>query len=84
MSKGPVFEYGPVRSLKAVTPNDTTMLPDGPARGFYCGGAGNIKVLTTAGDAVTLTAIAIGVLHHVQIKQVFATGTTATLIVALY
>lgn len=84
MSKGAVFEYGPARDAQAVTPSDSAMLTGGPARGFMIGGAGNIKVLTTAGTAVTITAPAVGVMHHLQIKQVFATGTTATNIVALY
>jgi len=71
-------------SYKAVTPNDSTDLPDGPCRGLWVGGAGNLSVIGAFDTVeVTLTAVPIG-LHALAVKRVRATGTTATLLVAVY
>ena len=51
---------------------------------LYVGGAGNLKVLTVGGDEVTLTAVPVGTFVPVNVLRVFATGTTATNIVALW
>ena len=73
----------------AVTPSDTVNIPaltGGNNNGcvLYVGGAGNLKVLTVGGDEVTLTAVPVGTFVPVQVLRVFATGTTATNIVALW
>jgi hypothetical protein len=73
----------------AVTPSDTVNIPaitGGSNNGcvLYVGGAGNLKVLTVGGDEVTFTAIPVGTFVPVQVLKVFATGTTATNIVALW
>ena len=73
----------------AVTPSDTVNIPaltGGSNNGcvLYVGGAGNLKVLTAGGDEVTFTAIPVGTFVPVQVLKVFATGTTATNIVALW
>jgi hypothetical protein len=73
----------------AVTPSDTVNIPaltGGSNNGcvLYVGGAGNLKVLTVGGDEVTFTAIPVGTFVPVQVLRVFATGTTATNIVALW
>lgn len=73
----------------AVTPSDTADIPavtGGTNNGcvLYVGGAGNLKVLTVGGDEVTLTAVPVGTFVPVQVLRVFATGTTATNIVALW
>ena len=52
------------------------------ARSFIIGVAGNLKVRTPYGTDVTI-AVPVGVIP-IQAKRVFATGTTATGIVALY
>ena len=44
----------------------------------------NLKVLTVGGDEVTFTAVPVGTFVPVQVLRVFATGTTATNIVALW
>lgn len=72
---------------KVVTPTDTagTYFADGPARGFYIGGAGTITI--QHGRASTDTCVytvPAGTLLPVAGVRVAVTGTTATLIVALY
>lgn len=73
----------PITKAAAVTPSDTVDLTT-PTRGIYIGGAGNLKVDTLGGDTVTFNALAVGVIHWIQVKRVYSTGTTATAIVALY
>jgi hypothetical protein len=73
----------------AVTPSNTVDIPavtGGSNNGcvLYVGGAGNLKVLTIGGDEVTFTAVPVGTFVPVQVLRVFATGTTATNIVALW
>lgn len=73
----------------AVTPSNTVNIPavtGGSNNGcvLYVGGAGNLKVLTVGGDEVTLIAVPVGTFVPVQVLRVFATGTTATNIVALW
>jgi hypothetical protein len=50
---------------------------------LYVGVAGDLKVKTASGDVVTFIAAPAGY-HPVQVVKVFATGTTATNIVALW
>lgn len=73
----------------AVTPSDTSNIPSingGTNNGcvLYVGGAGNVKVLTIGGDEVTLFSAQAGLVIPVKVLKVFATGTTATNIVALW
>ena len=75
----------------AVTPSDTANIPSvssatGKSFGcvLYIGTAGNIKVVTVGGDEVTFVGINTGAFIPVQVKKVFATGTTASNILALW
>ncbi len=82
----------PVESALAVTPSDTANLapPSGDAnkatRALLIGGAGGVKVDMADGTTVTLTfpATACGLMVPIGVKKVYATGTTATAIVAFY
>jgi hypothetical protein len=73
----------------AVTPSDTVPVSFGTSplpsyfRRLHVGGPGAVKVLTTSGDAVVYLAAIAGYLW-VQGTLVYATGTTATSIVAEY
>ncbi len=74
-----------------VTPSDTTDIPavsTATGKNFGCllyvGTAGNVKVETVGGDEVTLVGINTGAFIPVQVKKVFATGTTASNILALW
>jgi hypothetical protein len=51
---------------------------------LYIGTAGNLKVTTIAGDAVTFIGINTGAFFPVQVAKVWATGTTASNIIALW
>ena len=51
---------------------------------LYIGGAGNLRVLTAGGDDVTFTGVLAGSYLPVQVQRVFATGTSATNIIAIW
>ena len=73
----------------AVTPSDTlSITPNGagPAtvyRGLWIGGAGNISVAFVDGTTATLAGAVGGTIIDVCFTRINATGTTATLLVAL-
>ena len=72
-----------------VTPSNTVDIPSvsgGVNNGctLYVGGTGSVKVLTIGGDEVTFTGIQAGTFMPIQVLRVFATGTSATSIVALW
>lgn len=66
----------------AVTPSDSTDLA-APARALYVGGSGNVKINDSGNGAVTFYGVAAGSILPVMARRVYATGTTATNIVAL-
>jgi hypothetical protein len=73
----------------AVTPSNTANISDSTEAAksgvvLYIGTGGDLKVLTSGGDEVTFTNIQDGSFLPVQVLRVFATGTTATNIVALW
>lgn len=71
-----------------VTPDNNNNIPN-PSNGdnagccLYVGGAGDVRVLTTGYDDVTFGSFP-GGFFPVQVVRVFATGTTATKIIALW
>ena len=72
----------------AVTPSDTVDIPfpGGDKNNgcvLYVGVAGDLKVRTVAGDDVVFVGMQAG-FFPVNVLRVFATGTTATDIVALW
>jgi hypothetical protein len=73
----------------SVTPSDTANIPSvsgGTNNGcvLYVGSAGNLRVQTVGGDDVTFNNINTGAFIPVQIVRVYATGTTASNILALW
>lgn len=74
---------GPAAHAAAVTPDDNNDLTTA-ARGLYVGGAGDLTVITTAGDTVTFVAVPAGTLLPVRAARVLDAGTAATSIVALW
>jgi hypothetical protein len=68
----------------AVTPADGSNLANPATRGLWVGGAGNVKVDCIGGGTVTFNTVAAGTWLKVAAVKVYATGTTATNIVALY
>lgn len=74
----------PIENIVAVTTSDADNLAEGACRGIYVGGAGNVRITTKTGQDVVLHAMAVGVIHWVSAKKIWATNTTATNIRALY
>lgn len=65
----------------AVTPADGA---DIATQGtLYVGGTGALKVTTSDGSVLTFAAVPVG-FFPVKVKRVWATGTTATNIIAVY
>lgn len=89
MAQDPIVnEYGvgwtaPAIDAGSVTPNDSADLSK-PARALYIGAGGDVKVTTEGGSDVTFTDVVGGTILPVRVTKVFATGTTAADIVALY
>lgn len=74
----------PAANAVAVTPSDSTPLTVS-CRSLYVGGAGNVAVrFPGQPTAVTFTGVLAGTVLPVQAAYVYATGTTATNIVALF
>lgn len=73
----------PARDAAAVTPSDSAQISR-VARALYVGGSGDVKLVTEEGNAVTFQDIVAGSILPVKATKVFATGTTATNIVALF
>ena len=74
---------GPNNNAVAVVPSDTVNLAQ-PTRSIYVGGTGDVKVITVGGQTTIFKAVPVGTTLNVAASRVFATGTTATNIVALY
>jgi hypothetical protein len=75
----PVQTFG---SAFDVTPNNNVDLPNG-VTGIYVGGTGHLRIQTLDGAFPTFSAVPVGTVIPVQIRRVMASGTSATLLVAL-
>jgi hypothetical protein len=64
----------------AITTSDTA---DNAYGSIYVGGAGNVSVVTEAGQTVTFTAPPVGTILPIRTSKVRATLTTATLLIGL-
>jgi hypothetical protein len=73
----------PVLGGADVAPSDTADLSP-MARALYIGGAGAVKVDTIDGSTLTFAGLSAGSILPVSVARVYATGTDATLIIALY
>jgi hypothetical protein len=71
---------GPAERAEPVTPSDSVDL-EFMSRAIYVGVAGDLRVTVKSGQTVTLVAAAVG-WHPIRVSRVWATGTTATDIVA--
>ena len=72
----------PAHGAVVVTPSDTTVIPI--TRSIYIGTAGNLTVRMADGqDTVLFASAPIGILS-IQVDKVYATGTGAANILALY
>lgn len=76
-------EYvGPATKAIEITPHDTNELVPYP-RALYVGGTGTLKVKTLRDSVVTFTGVPVGMIIPIVVKQVYATGTSASGIVGL-
>lgn len=74
----------PANSAQAVTPNDSADLAN-VSRALYIGGAGDLYVdMRDTGTNVALLGATAGSILPIRASRVYATGTTASSIVALY
>lgn len=72
----------PADGAFVVVPSNTANLTDS-ARSLWVGGAGTLKVDMLNGNTVTFSGILAGTLLPIQVKRVYSTGTSATLILGL-
>lgn len=73
----------PPEDAVAIIPDDTQLLAQ-VTRAVFVGGEGDLRVQMLAGGVVTLAAIPAGAMLPLRVRQVFATGTTATALVGLW
>jgi hypothetical protein len=79
-------------NAEVVTPNDSQdiTIAGSPITGIengvllYVGTGGDLTITTIGGQTVTLVNIADGSYVPIQVKKVWATGTTANNLIALY
>lgn len=76
------LRIGPAEDAIAVTPSDTNTI--GGCRGLWVGGAGNLTLDFPGHTGIVISAVPAGTLLPIAPLRVKSTGTTATLIVALY
>jgi hypothetical protein len=63
----------------AITPHDTNPLTH-VTRAIYVGGGGHLNVVMLGGTTVLFSNVPAGSLLPIRVRQVLATGTTATLL----
>lgn len=81
--QGAVFTLdAPASSAVEVTPSDSVEL-ERVSRAVWIGGEGDLHVKMQSGDGVTFTNMNVG-WHPIRVSQIFATGTDATGIVAVW
>lgn len=74
---------GPYAHAAVLTKSDTDELVKA-SRALYIGGTGNVNVVTVSGETVLISALPVGTILPLRIKQLLSTNTTATLVVALW
>ena len=63
----------------AITPHDTNLLTH-VTRAIYVGGGGHLNVVMAGGTTLLFSNVPAGSLLPIRVRQVLATGTTATLL----
>jgi hypothetical protein len=67
---------------RALTPSDSMEIPG--SRGLWVGTGGDVRVTMVSEQVLTFEAVPSGFLLPIQVTRVWATGTTASGIIALY
>jgi hypothetical protein len=78
------MSVGPAYNAFNIVTSDSQDLAPSSARGIYVGVTGDLKVTTVQNDTVTFFNVAAGVIHPITAARVWATGTTASKLVAVY
>ncbi len=73
----------PADEAASVTPHDTNDLSK-TTRAIYVGSGGDLKVDMAKSGTVTFVGVPTGTVLPIRAERVYATGTTATSIVALW
>ena len=73
----------PARRGFSITRSDSTDLA-AETRAVYIGTAGDLAVILSSGDEVTLAAVPAGSLLPLRVRRVKSTGTSASQLVGLY
>ena len=73
---------GPATDAQAVTPSDTADL-NAVSRALWVGSAGDVTVTLWGGQKVTFSGLTVG-WHPLRVSRVWATGTAAGEIVAVW
>ena len=72
-------------NLAAITPSDSTDLPQGACTAVWVGNSGDIAIRChPMGDSVVMKNVPGGTQLNVEAERILATGTTATDLVAMY
>jgi hypothetical protein len=78
----------PSFQFATVTPSNIATLTyhgnQARCRAIYVGVTGNVAVADDQGTSVTFVGLVAGVVHPISTNKIFATGTTATSIIALF
>ncbi|MEM9342561.1 MAG: hypothetical protein AAGA87_05910 [Pseudomonadota bacterium] len=74
--------HAPVSAGAPITPSDSVELSHF-TRVLYVGSDGDVRVKLISGDEVTLLSAQGGAMYPLRVRQVFATGTTASNIVGM-
>ena len=82
MQNAPGVVTAAAESAVVVTPSDTVDLTNA-SRGIYVGGTGTLTAIMLDGTTCLFSGIPAGTILPIRATRVKATGTTATLIVAL-
>ena len=79
---GRAASEGPATFGFVINPSDDSFLEE-LTRGIWVGGSGNIILMLSSGRVIPLVGVVAGTLIPVKAKKVYATGTTATNLVAM-
>lgn len=77
----------PSAKYAVLTKSDTEDIPQVNGqypRALYIGGTGHITVLDLEGESCLISALPVGTILPIRATRLMSTGTTATLVVALY
>lgn len=71
-------------AIRVITPNDGADLSLGVSRAIRVGGAGDLSVVDVSGVTTVIPSVLAGETLPIEVTRINATGTTATLISALF